>query len=436
MRSRAMMRRLGAQLFRWPIWRPRGATARAGRVAPGSVEICSRRDLAKIAHWPRAFAAQRKDHRYYEVVEDTLHQGFEHGYFVTRDALGEVRAVQPFFVLDQDLLAGTSPRVRGMIELMRRLWPRFMQMRTLMVGCAAGEGHIDGSDEWRRHEHARLLVAAIRRHARTLKAKLIVLKEFPARYRAALECFRAADFTRIPSLPMVRLDLGYASFEEYMDKALSGDMRRKLRKKFKIAAQAPAIEISLVENIGAIIDEVYPLYQQVYERSQYQFEKLTPDYFIALEQRMPDKVRYFVWRQEGRIIGFAMCMVHEDSISFEYLGLDYRVALDLHLYHHVMRDLFTWAIANGCRRVSSTAVKYDPKFRFRFTLDPLDLYVRHTSDVVNAVMKRLLPWMEPTRHDPILRKFPNYAELWGAEESRGLAAPALARLKDLLPGLR
>jgi hypothetical protein len=40
------------------------------------------------------------------------------------------------------------------------------------------------------------------------------------------------------------------------------------------------------------------------------------------------------------------------------------------------------------------------------------LYVRHTSVTANAVLKRILPLIEPTRYDPILKKFPNYAELW------------------------
>jgi hypothetical protein len=26
------------------------------------------------------------------------------------------------------------------------VWPRFLKMRALMVGCAVGEGHLDGSD--------------------------------------------------------------------------------------------------------------------------------------------------------------------------------------------------------------------------------------------------------------------------------------------------
>jgi hypothetical protein len=49
----------------------------------------------------------------------------------------------------------------------------------------------------------------------------------------------------------------------------------------------------------------------------------------------------------------------------------------------------------------------------RFDLYPLDLYVRHTSAVLNTALKYLLPLLEPTRYDRTLRQFPNYSELHG-----------------------
>lgn len=69
-----------------------------------------------------------------------------------------------------------------LIKSIRCAWPRCLMMRTLMVGCAAGEGHLDG-DELSLHSNARLLASAIVAHACDLKARLIVLKEFPAKYR-------------------------------------------------------------------------------------------------------------------------------------------------------------------------------------------------------------------------------------------------------------
>src|SRR5579864_6809289 len=80
-----------------------------------TVANVSRAELARTRHWTSAFAGKRKDHRYYELLEDTLAQGFEHRYFVIRGAHGEVRAVQPFIVLDQDLLTGLGSRSHGLV---------------------------------------------------------------------------------------------------------------------------------------------------------------------------------------------------------------------------------------------------------------------------------------------------------------------------------
>jgi len=42
---------------------------------------------------------------------------------------------------------------------------------------------------------------------------------------------------------------------------------------------------------------------------------------------------------------------------------------------------------------------------------PLDLYVRHRSTIGNFVMKYIVRWLDPTRHDKTLAEFSNYADL-------------------------
>jgi len=384
----------------------------------GSVEVVSRLEAMQCRHWANAFGGEAKDHRYYELVEDTIHPEFDYRYFAVRDWKGEISGIQPFFILDLDLLVGTSPRIGWLTGFVRRLWPRFMHARTLMMGCAAGAGHLDGQDEFARRSNACLLASAIVKEARGLKAGLVVLKEFPAKYRPVLECFEHNDFTRIPSLPNVRLNIDYSSFDEYMRRALSGGTRRQLRKKFRATETAPPIEMSIVDDITAIIEEVYPLYLQVYNRSKLHFERLTKAYFCGLGRRMGDKVRFFIWRQNGKIVAFGSCILQGDTIHAEYLGLDYAVALNLHLYHYTFRDLVRWGIAGGYKWFCSSSLNYDPKLHLRYQLDPIDLYVRHTSTICNAVFSRILPWLEPTRYDKTLKKFANCDELWGVDRRR------------------
>jgi hypothetical protein len=381
--------------------------------AAGRVEVVRRAALADCPRWPGALATQHKDHRYYELVEDTIEPKFQYGYFVLKDALGTPFAVQPYFVADLDLVAGTGPRVKSIVDRARRAWPRFMRMRALMVGCAAGEGQLDGDDAPARRLAASLLLATVGREARAHKTGLIVLKEFAADHRKSLECFRQHGFVRLPSLPMTSLDISYDSFDDYAARALSRATRKDLRRKFAAAARASPIEMSVLTDISPLVDEVFPLYLQVYERSNLHFEKLTPQYLCELGRRMPDKARFFVWRQDGRVVAASVCIVHGATIHDEYIGLDYAVALDLHLYHLTFRDIVGWAIANGYRRYVSNGLSYDPKLHLKCRLEPLDLYVRHTSPAIHWALALVLRLVEPTRYDKNLKLFSNYPELWG-----------------------
>lgn len=376
-----------------------------------SIDISSRPDLKTSKHWHQAFAHTRKDQRYYEIVQDTIMPDFDFRYFALRDDGGKICAVQPFFLLDQDLLEGSSSILRSGAGIVRRLWPSFLKMRTLMLGSAAGEAHLDRRDGHASTD-ARLIAQNITQQAKALGARLIVLKEFPARYRTVLESFIDHGFARIPSLPMTELKLNYKNFEDYLRRGLTARMRSDLRRKYRAAEAGPPISVTVLRDVSDIIDDVYPLYLQVYNRSNRHFEKLTKEYFCELGRRMPDKSRFFVWRSEGRVVAFSLTMVHDDHICNEYLGLDYDLAMKRHLYFVAFRDVVSWAIANGYKRCLSTGLSYSPKLNLGFDLYPIDLYVRHTSDRLNGLFKRALAFLEPTRSEPMLKLFKNYDTLW------------------------
>ena len=49
------------------------------------IEIMSRAQLVHCRHWRNAFVGKRKDYRFYELVEDTVRQGFDYQYFAIKD---------------------------------------------------------------------------------------------------------------------------------------------------------------------------------------------------------------------------------------------------------------------------------------------------------------------------------------------------------------
>jgi hypothetical protein len=360
--------------------------------------------------WTSTFADQRKDYRYYEILDDTVRGNFEYRYFAIVDSNGHMRAIQPFFLVDQDVLEGLGAERIYWISLVRRFFPRFLKLRALMVGCSAGEAHLAATKTLPVDIVAETLSNGIVKQARSLNAQLIVLKEFPSRYRKVLHCFVRCGFARAPSMPMTMLDIEYDSFD--VEKALKSSSRKKLRRKLEATAGVSDIHMSVTDDAASFVDEIYPLYLQVFERSRMQFEKLTKDFFRELGQRMSDKVRFFAWRRGNMLVAFSLCMVQGDSLYAEYVGFDYTVALDLHLYHYVVRDMISWGISKGYKWFRSSGLNYDPKLHMRHRLDPIDLYVRHTSALANAIFRLALPWIVPVRYDATLKLFPNYKELW------------------------
>src|SRR5881396_3147901 len=110
--------------------------------AQGVAKVLQLAELQNCDAWRRALQNKSKDHRYYEIVEETLECGFEHCYLLIEDDAGNVRAIQPMFFVRQNLVEGVPGKIRSVVDVVRKIFPRFLTMRVLMVGCAAGAGDL------------------------------------------------------------------------------------------------------------------------------------------------------------------------------------------------------------------------------------------------------------------------------------------------------
>jgi hypothetical protein len=380
----------------------------------GRAVVASRVPQADAETWAAGLAHQANDHRYYELTHEALGHQFEHYYLLLQDHTGKTRAIQPFLMVKQDLVTGMPKAFRRGVEKVRQKFPSALVMRMLMVGCSAGEGHLardtsTGSVEW----VAQALSEALHPVARGFKAAMIVMKDFPKTYRKTLRPMKKAGYARVPSMPGSRMDLNFTNFDEYLTTKLSHKTRKNLRSKYrKAAATGAPVTMEIVTDVEPHIDELFPLYQQVLERSQYKFEELTKSYFVQISRRMGERALFFIWRQEGKAVAFSSCAGHEGVLRDHYIGLDYKVALDQHLYFVTFRDIVTWAIENKYHTYYSAPLNYEPKYHLRHDLVPLDLYVRTSWNWINPLFRFVVPYLEPTRYDPMIRKFANAHELW------------------------
>jgi Acetyltransferase (GNAT) domain len=358
--------------------------------------------------WANAWAQHAKDSRFNEVVEQGLDDQFEQRYFVLVNSRRDEICIQTFFVVKQDLTAGLPRTIRQTVTQLRQRWRSLLFMRMLMVGSPAAEGLLDREETWA----VEALRAALEKYARRERIGMVLLKDFPGEYRYLLEGFTSRNYQRIPGLPAVRLDLDFSSFEEFVAKKLSKSYRKNLRRKFKVLESFPRVDFEVHSGCTAEqADEIFPLYWEVYQRAKLSFEVLNRDYLARLGQVMPDKIRLFLWRQEGRLVAFNMVIVHEGIVDDLYVGFDYEVARTLNLYFLTWRDVIDWSVRNGLKTYRSGPLNYDPKLHLKMSLVPQDLYARHLSPIFNRPLLLAMKWLGPTRYEPILKQFPNANEL-------------------------
>ena len=369
----------------------------------GRALVFERASDVPMEFWARGFADTPKDFQYYELIEQTMGRAFKYRYLAVFDQTNRPVGLQPLVLTTQDLAVSASEALIRFVAKLRMLWPRFWQSRMAFAGCLVGEGETGAIESI---EVAIPLVAeSLEKYARGQGISLVAFKEFPTKMRRAFSCLSRSGYARVAGFPPLTLELNFASFDEYMATQLSRATRKNLRRKFRAADDAsPSLVLEVWTDAEQIIDEIYPLYLAVAQTSAIQFEVFTREYFLEAGRRAPGKFRYFVWRQGRRAVAFSFCTIWNGTLYDNDLGLDYAVAYELNLYYVTFRDLLNWALSNRLRRYASAPFNYDPKLRLRLQLQPVDVYVKHTSSWLNPLIKVLAVFFEPARTDPVLRR--------------------------------
>ena len=111
-----------------------GADALRFRTTGGHAWVVSSASRIPAELRRTALAGRSKDFRYYELLEESLRTQFDYRHFVLHDEATGEWAIQPCFFVNQDLLAGLPQAIRSLFSPVRKLWPRFLTLRMLMIG--------------------------------------------------------------------------------------------------------------------------------------------------------------------------------------------------------------------------------------------------------------------------------------------------------------
>jgi hypothetical protein len=270
-----------------------------------------------------------------------------------------------------------------------------MATRVAVVGCLISDRgwipmHADLID---RKEALRLILAEIDGIARKHKAQLGMIKDihrdFPAEERAVM---RAAGFAEGLSLPTIRVNTAYGSFDEYLKKQMSKNGRKHARKQFHKAEGTFALRV--VEDFEHLVPKVFSLYRAVFLKAKYQFEELPPRFFVECSRSTDPKTEMVICeRTDGRIVGSLLIFYNDHEQQNKRIGIDYDLADSGLIYNLLNYTGIQRAIERGLTTLWLGQSSYLPKTRLGGELEDQFLLIKAYDPVLKPTLPLQRWWM-------------------------------------------
>ena len=180
------------------------------------------------------------------------------------------------------------------------------------------------------------------------------------------------DMTVGETLPTCIFKNTFSSVDEYLTSLRSGYRRR-----INIAINnCKDIEIKEI-NDNSI--DVYDLYLNTYNKSNYKLEKLEKGFFEKIEaQRL-------VFLKNDKPVGFVLIKQDKDKLIFMLCGMDYQYDTT-DLYYYMLFNIIKFAIDHNSKIIDFGQTSEETKMKFGALLEKKYFYAHHTNPILNYIV--------------------------------------------------
>ena len=372
---------------------------------PGGLAFRWYRKIEDIAGpWRLCFGDQDvlRSYELHLAVERSNLPDVELHYLVGEDS-GGVCCVVPCYVGRASLLTLANPVLQALVDGIRRVFRGFLWVDLFVVGSPVSTcGNVLG---FRKFEDSRRWDAAavtavfdeVFRQARRLNTGLIVVKELEPHLADSLKARLRRPLLYVPSLPTTYLAVAPKEKGGYVD-SICSKYRNKLKKRKAVAA-ASGIAWEVVPDCRGLEAEVFDLYRQVLENSDFVFERANREFFSRVCEALGDKA-FFVMGFQGagagrKLVSFELVMHDGQRLQPFYSGFDYRVKQLTDIYFNVFYALIEEAERRGLPEVHLCQTAYEVKAELGATCHPLFFAVYHRRAWIRWGLRRVQGWLTP-----------------------------------------
>lgn len=244
----------------------------------------------------------------------------------------------------------------------------------------------------------RLMLPEMDRIARIGGAHFCIVKDIHQEFPDA-DLFIAAGYTRMFSLPTVRANVAFASFEDYLH-SLSKNGRHHARKNFRKAEHK--LDSRFVDDYADLIPVAFPLFRRTYLKAQHKFEELSPRFFAEMARAGQPRSRLLLCEKEGVAVGAALLLLDAHTQQIKRIGIDYEQEDTGLIYNLLMYQSLRHAIENHVDSFYLGQSSFTPKVRMGGHLEDQFLFLKGYSFTLRASFPAQKLWLNRYRAGRIL----------------------------------
>jgi hypothetical protein len=360
--------------------------------------VFSTADERGEVEWDRLLPGEVEGYRFHLAFELAKVEGFRTGY-VTVGHSGKTVCIAPYFITDYSLdstVQGPLKRVTRWLQIVR---PNLFKLRIVCAGSAVTDS-------------GKLCVATdpaimtrlcdeLERIARREGVSVIAFKDLLQGDADRLDAsLRHGGFARIANMPVASIAIDFDNLDGYF-RTLNTKIRTSLRHKRKRLAE---ISIEEYDGMPPDIEGIYRLYLNCFERSDLQFEKLTPDFFRGVATLLPNNCRFVLYRAEGRLIGFNLLLHKNGMLMDKYIGFDYDFSYKYYLYFLNWLNNIEMCLRDGFHIFQAGQAGYETKLMLGSRLEQTYIFFRHRQPLLNKLLRFAARFLAYENFDDSVKK--------------------------------
>jgi hypothetical protein len=322
-------------------------------VQPYEVEFLKKASQIPDDLWEACFPVPGAGRWWYEALEQSgIDDQFTFFYGLIKHLGGPV-GIAPVFVMDMPVEQVAPQEFLRLMRLIGKIVPSVLCQRTLFVGSPIlDESRIGLISQVNRRAALLALQMALEAKAGELRASLIIWKDFPESSSADMNWLsHQRRLFRVISLPNTVVELPSHRKEDYFA-AMEGSKRQNLKRKLRRSRERVELSVEIVQHPDAkMLDEIFGLFWQTYEKSTSKFERLNRKFFEVFAEKQATLFIILREKVTGQIVAFRICFDMGERLISMFIGMDYSRPKEWMLFFRLWEAAVDVALSE--RRVGS-----------------------------------------------------------------------------------